>query len=225
MKLWPHRVKLDLIFIHIHKTGGKSISKILEDVYGKKHFRINRSYLRRNELHHLDRHSQHIPSRTRVLSGHLTYEESKRIARPETKWITWLRDPVDRVISNYYWRLKLNNTRSDLKGPMSDPDLSLEQFYRFPENQNWMSMFLDGIPLESFFFIGFLESFDEDVQTLGEMMRWNDTPHYHINKNVNFKPDKPEIPSSVKEAIAKLNAMDMELYDRAKKLRKKINPL
>jgi hypothetical protein len=217
---WTYRRSIDLIFIHIHKTGGKSISKILGEIYAESHFRINRSYLRRHGMPFLTAKSKEIPRSTKVLSGHLTYEEVRRAAHDKTKWVTWLRHPVDRVISNYFWRLKIDHANSLKTGQDQQRQMSIESFIENPENQNWMAMFLTGINIKDFFHIGFLETFNDDIDLLGQKLNWKDVPKYHINKNINFKPPNPDIDTNIKKRIEDLNTEDMRLYHEALKNRK-----
>ena len=209
---------LDLVFIHIHKTGGKSVSRILEDVYGSSHYRINQNVLRENKLVEIPGDDSVVPYSTRVLSGHLTFRSVKPILGNQTKVITWLRHPVDRVISNYLWRKHLNQEGRSSNYPLTSPDLTIEAFIHLERNQNRMSRFLRDLNLEDLFYIGFLESFDEDIQTLSTLLNWPEIQLHHINKRIRQDGTDPKFSSEVITAIEALNAEDIELYKKARSI-------
>src|SRR5690606_33266366 len=99
------KFNLELLSLHIPKTAGTSFRNILKSVYGEDavvRLDINKNLLTRlnEELYE----SPAIPN-ARVLHGHYFYKNiHKRVEIPEeVKIITWLRDPVKRVISNFYY--------------------------------------------------------------------------------------------------------------------------
>ena len=96
--------KLILISLHIPKTAGTSFRNILKSVYGENQvvrFDISRmGVVRMNENVY---QKSKLPN-VKVIHGHFTFQDlSGSFTLPETyKLITWMRDPVKRVISNYY---------------------------------------------------------------------------------------------------------------------------
>ena len=94
--------EIELISMHIPKTAGTSFRNILESVYGKSQvvrFDMRDSHAYMNERRYPGRR---LPNK-RVLHGHFKlYKLADRFELPSgVKTITWVRDPVDRVISNY----------------------------------------------------------------------------------------------------------------------------
>ena len=216
-----NRPILDIVFLHIHKTGGKSISRILSEKYGSTYARVNRAHLKRNHIDKLVPGILDFSSNTKVLAGHLRFQEVRHLLTSETKLITWLRHPVDRVISNYYWDIKrFEEGKTDTK-----PSPSLEEYAMQSEHQNWMTYFLDGLKLEDIYFIGLLETIDNDLSHMSEMLGWSDYDLHHINRNQLSSKSKPGVTKLQRELIASLNQSDMQLYEEAKLLRKHGDPL
>jgi len=96
---------LDLISIHIPKTGGTSFYQILQQVYGEG---LSVSYRRKDYKKVIQSgldFSKTITEDVKVLHGHLYYEELRTIHQSsDARVICWLRDPLERVISNQiYW--------------------------------------------------------------------------------------------------------------------------
>lgn len=95
----PHR--LEMISIHIPKTAGTSFYAILQDIYGKSHsIEVKREQARANA----GKFQRFLQPEHRVLHGHFHFEEIQNLYDPErVKLVSWLREPVSRVISNYYF--------------------------------------------------------------------------------------------------------------------------
>ena len=98
---------IELISIHIPKTAGRSFHEVLKRVYGgsldkryeKKHFFPDP--VKKEQL------SGVLPAGIRGIHGHLTISQVRHlIDKNQPKVITWVRNPVDRVISNYYYFMK-----------------------------------------------------------------------------------------------------------------------
>ena len=213
---------IDLISIHIAKTGGRSFFEILKNEYGdtldprykRRHYFPKKNY--DNEL--IDR----IPENVKVLHGHLLYKHVKDIhSTHKSKVITWFRDPVDRVISNYYF-LMLRLREDPNHKQIRKCNYSLMD-YANDSIQNKMSRYLSGIELEDLFFFGFLEDFERGVDILAKRLNWrNKVEEVHINTSVKHQQYKdiltsPEdITIQMRREIAKLNNNDVELFKRAK---------
>ena len=211
--VFPFRNKphLDVVFLHIHKTGGKSVSKVLKEVYGGQYARVNRAHLIRNEMALLRPGVLDFSNSTKVLAGHLRYNEVTHLIHANTKIITWLRHPVERVVSNFYWDQKRFD--EGLSGEV--PAANLEEYALRPSNQNRISFFLNGLELKRLFFIGFIDTFDEDLKKLSDLLGWRGVKYYHINKNTTKPKGRPVLSIEQKELIIRLNASDMQLYNEA----------
>ncbi len=207
---------LELLSLHIPKTAGTSFRNILKSVYGEDavvRLDINNKFITRlnEELYE----ATEIPN-ARVLHGHYFFENiQKRFSIPEeVKIITWLRDPVKRVISNYYYlesRLVeiLNEEQKNLN-ILSKMQRSLMEYARDEVNRNRQSKFLQGATPEDFDFIGIQENFDDDLIEIAKVLNWKSIPvSIHQNKT---PTERPKLSLEILEEIKYLNSDDVAIY-------------
>lgn len=209
--------RVELLSIHVPKTAGTSFHAILRQVYRQG---VSRPF-RRMEILAQTTPEALLTGEIRVVHGHFHYPEICTLHRAHgARLICWLRDPVDRVVSNYhFFKQKLrtpdqNPTNYQLNKHRKNE--SLATYARLPENQNVMSLFLEEAALEDFFFIGFQETFAADVRRLAALLDW---PPFGIeNLNGRTAPGYPKISQALREEIGRLNAKDVQLYERAVQL-------
>ena len=179
-------------------------------VYGKEHVR----HFERDECLLLNKNSQKIADvitdSTRVIHGHFRYKEVKDIVkRDKPKVVTFLREPVSRVVSNYkWWKQTLQSTTVlENKKRLNEP---IEVYIKQKETRNRMSFFLKGIRLKDLFFVGFLERFNEDLERLAKALGWKEVPVYHEKNSQNFSAANTDaIDEKLKKQIIKLNKKDL----------------
>lgn len=211
---------LEIISIHIPKTAGRSFYQVLKWAYGdqidlpknRDRFVVNGRF---------DEQSMDF-SKTTVLHGHFQYRHIAHLHNKyDPKLIVWLRNPVDRVISNYFYNLNMNLEKPWKQMAAVRKELSLMEFASRPRQQNAMSDFLSGIPVEAFFFIGITERFDADINILGSMLEWP-TPIPQSNENVGTNYyNNPKVPTqladiteSMRRQIRDFNREDVLLYEK-----------
>ena len=156
-----------------------------------------------------------LKERYNVIHGHFYYSEIRRFIGPEDDLITWLRQPVDRVVSNYFF------FKAGLDNPFRNPSQYLKNYHRKKEtlleyarkeeNQNRMQKFLAGSALEDFAFIGILENLEG---SLFELSNLYDKPMSAIPKLNIGRRRGSEIDDSTRRTIEGLNEMDMALYNQ-----------
>ncbi len=85
--------------------------------------------------------------------------------RVPLQFVTWLREPVERLGSHYhYWKRHYNPENAGiLHRRVVEEQWSLERFCLGPELQNTYCKFLWGMPLERFAFVGITEFYEEDL--------------------------------------------------------------
>jgi hypothetical protein len=213
---------LELVSLHIPKTAGTSFRTVLQERYGKRqvlHFDIYPSgaiHAKGKALKGCD-----LGKKTKVLHGHFGYRDlyEKVEINPKTPVITWLRHPVERVVSNYFF---LNKIMAGRLKERPDENLlarmgrSLSEFAQQEENQNRMSHFLAGADLKSFHFVGIQDYFEEDLQRLALSMQW---PMIANRVHNATEVKKPEISEAEYQLIESLNQRDIDLYEEALNLR------
>lgn len=215
--------KVELVSLHIPKTAGTSFRNTLKAVYGEKEvirFDINHGAIEVNERPYT---ATALPAHVKVLHGHFSYRElmNKVELSPSVPIITWLRHPVKRVVSNYFYlasiMAKLMDEERNHVDILSKMQRSLPEYAAAELNRNRMSRFLEGINLESLNFIGVVEHFEEDMQKLAGLLSWKKHPVFHYNNTGEQKADK--VDEQVLKDIAAWNEADMDLYNRALALR------
>ena len=148
----------------------------------------------------------------RIIHGH--FPATKYAHRyPGAQLVTWLRDPVERVVSHYR-HLQRRPSRAHTIGWRVHTDgLSLLDFAAIDSMRNLQSRYLMGLPLDRFAFIGLQERFDEMLP--GFFATVGREPVAAPIRNVS--PDKShlsryELEPEVRSALLDLNAADVELY-------------
>jgi len=214
------KAKVELVSLHIPKTAGTSFRNILKEVYGEEQvvrFDINRFISIENK----EFKGKKLASQIRVIHGHFSYEQLfEQVALPEgVPVITWLRDPVKRVISNYFYlskilREELNEEEKDLN-ILAKMQKTLIEYANAEPNRNRMSSFLKGSILEDFLFIGIMDHYEEDLKYLASILGWGEYTELQHNITV----DKPEVDEETLSIIKELNSKDIEIYKSALKHR------
>jgi hypothetical protein len=224
-----------VIFMHLHRTGGTTFLKLLDNIYDTAEtYTINGKRFRES----FDEFCQLPEERRkkyRLIKGHLFWG-LHRFCPNETTYITLLRHPIEKVISQYYWHL-----RPECIYPIP-PNMTLEEFLesgRFISTDNGMTRFIAGKDREDveygkcsqemldlaknnlqryFLAFGLTEYYDESLILFKKMLGWRQFPFYQ-KKNVHHKkPANSELSNREKEILVRYNHYDIELFEYARQL-------
>ena len=215
-----------VIFIHIPKAAGSTLKDIIRAQYPEGTiFEIDNVKARDEDLERLS--SQKLAS-LRCVHGHTAFGVHRLLPNPST-YITLLRQPVERIISHYYWvkshpnhylyqRVMVNNLSL-----LDYATLGLDQ-----DLDNGQARFITGLwdsdshsellttakrnLTDSFLAFGPVERFDGVLGLFHRRLGWRLTPYVRQNVTANRLP-KSAIDSHTIQRIEKVNAADMELYD------------
>ena len=225
---------MEVISVHVPKTAGTTFGKLLSSIYGPERIYMdyNDKPLNPNSVFNID-HSrwqaaaatqvQTIGTDYRVVHGHFPIYKYMNLLK-SAKSITWVRHPVSWLVSLYYYWKHTPETDHPLICRLQDEDLSLLEFAEHPLVRNRISqVFLNGLDLADFFFVGIHEHFRDDLWELTHLMGW---PNCGVGVE-NRSPEPGYLAlvhqhQSDKRLIDKLqsfNEDDMELYERALRLR------
>jgi len=228
----PFTPERPLFHLHVPKCGGTSVDTLVLSA-----FRPGEVW--RLELPIGCREWNPAPLRFPCYSGHVPYHLLTRLP-PKAAVFTFLRDPIDRAMSAYYFYRQFGRdgllAQKVMAGLERVCDLPLAEFLRAePEVAaayfgNVQTLMLcptrpDGPltrdhltaatrTLERLAFVGLTERFAESVVALCRRFGWPapDTP-----PRVNVTPDRPglaELDPDTRAALAEWTALDAELYRR-----------
>lgn len=171
-----------------------------------------------------------------LVTGHFTMAEVSQILH-ETFVFTFLREPVDRVISLYHFY------RQQPPGEALDPrvaQVQAEEFECFVEKltsrvspwSNWQTYVLSGcahcewpagdlLPsalanLEQLDFVGVQDHLASGLAALGQLRRWTVTPPPRPVNVTRSRPTREALAASVIRKLQDLNDCDTELYEAAR---------
>ena len=190
------------IFLHVHKTGGMSLTELLRDIYpANRIYLINGERYERAAAEFADL-PQHERDAYALLKGHMFFGYHRHLTRP-ARYFSMLRDPRKRLISLYNY---LYNHR--LYPQIQADNLSFEQFLSlgiYPTADNGLARFIAGIDYQAlpygqtneevvsvakanidrhFTFIGRIDRYDESLLLMKELLGWPTDPVYdRINRS------------------------------------------
>ncbi len=220
----PEEVKAKVISIHVPKTAGTTFKKILRQIYHPEEIFFD--YPHRGDLRH-NMLTNPKPG-IKVIHGHFpSHKYDSKF--PECRKIIWLRDPIKRLISLYFfwktWQILVESDGENL-APVKESSLTFLEFAAKPEMQNIIkSKFVQEQKLTDFYFVGIQEFFSEDLHELKGMLNWSE---YELEtQNTNPYPEYKLLLKEVlsnQEIVNKISAInqeDIELYQEALSLREK----
>ena len=130
------------------------------------------------------------------------------------KYISFVRNPVSRVISNYF-HIKKNVLRDHPDSYIVNKlDFSLEEFAKHPDNINHQFKYLQTKNLKEFLFIGNIENYDQSLQKLNSILGINMKNINKKNSNSFKEHDYSFVSKKTKNLIKNLNYLDIRLYEK-----------
>lgn len=216
--------EVELISLHIPKTAGTSFYHMLRQQYGDKNtVRLDVGTAKGKRINMLPMDEAYIGKKPKVVHGHFTKADlyDSLPLSEDIPIITWLRDPVERVISNYYYLGKILdgivNEKSRDVNILSKMQKSLTEYAQLEQCRNRLSKFLDGLQLKDLAFVGIVEHFDEDSARLAKMMGWKNTQALSVNRT--GSSHKRDVDPELRKLIAEWNSEDIALYQKVLSLR------
>src|SRR5258707_12286863 len=91
-----------LLFLHVHKTAGTTLHRIIEREYNPFHIYTIEGGRVEWSIDHLKKLPEWRRAALRVVKGHMSFGLHEFLPQPST-YITFLRDPVERCISSYFY--------------------------------------------------------------------------------------------------------------------------
>lgn len=146
-----------VIFMHIPKAAGVTLHRIIERQYRPTAIFTIRGKRVQESVDQFRRFSEAKRRKFRVIKGHMGFGLHNLLPQ-QSDYITMLRDPVDRIVSHYYYVLQ-SGPRHYLYNTVTAQRMSLEDYVRSgitPELNNGQTRLLSGIED-----IGVISNFDQ----------------------------------------------------------------
>jgi hypothetical protein len=156
-----------------------------------------------------------IPWRTRCIHGHFR-SDAFDAAAPGADRVTWLRHPVERVVSNYHHFLRHPDWANPCCRALLEGNLPLAEFAALPAMRNETTRYLAGKPAGDFRFIGVTERFAESLQVFSAIFGVKlprTLPHENVNPGRHT--ETYQISPAVRDRILELNLEDLSVYHAA----------
>jgi hypothetical protein len=233
-----------VIFTHIPKTAGTSLRHIIQSqfqphqVFEFYHLKTAPPKVRKG-IEKYNNLTVNQKKAIKFVSGHVGFGLHEFLLRP-CSYITVLRDPVERVVSYYYFLLRNQNNLVKNK--------SLEEFIKtYGGVHNSMSCYLSGLTLKAqlqdpnialnsqqfaqetleiaktnlkqhFQVVGLVEKFDETCILLRKVLGWN-LASFYVRKNVAKHSNSiKNLSPATLDLIHEFNALDIQLYAYAQEI-------
>jgi hypothetical protein len=223
------------IFLHLPKTAGTTFREILDRQYPP------------GQILNFDGNEAAAEATVRMLGpeqlaalriirGHLPYGLHRALGRP-ARYLTILRDPVERVISLYFhvWR----NHHHYCHAQVGEGKMPLIEFVRGGltlETDNAQARMLAGpeqLPFgtcgqslldtvrenlaRDFDLIGLTEAFEETVLVAREVLGWRRWPCF-AHRNVGWNKGLASVSDADQKIVREFNWVDQAVYDEARKM-------
>jgi hypothetical protein len=217
------------VFLHLPKTGGSSMSDMLNSIYHDEYRRINPDALARSVI------SNHGKIMYKAVLEHYALSDAfyNDISGPFNH-VTVLREPVDRVISQYYFLRRETShhlhrlAREHTLGEICGSDLIYTMGMSNVQTRRLVGSLISMNPRvallhakenlrEAFTFFGLFDKLDEFLAVCKFGLDWPDDvtlPHV----NVSNRPTHEEISPEIKQMILEKNRSDQLLYSYAEEV-------
>ena len=208
-RLYHHTM---ILSVHIPKTAGVSIRNLLKEHFGPGfvtyYWTLTDAW---------GRNVPDVPVSASCVHGHFQSDEFTG-KFPQAKLITWVRDPVDRVVSSYYYRLREPDWKHPVCQVLHQQKLSLGDYAALPQVRNEMIHFFGSKKPEDFHFIGFVEEFERSLDAMGKLLKMAACPPRHDNRNPEKTALRYELDPALRLKIMELNEQDVDLYARCRQI-------
>lgn len=218
-----------IISVHLPKTAGTSFFDALNTAFDGKVLRDYQDFPLHQTIHDRtykafadalfmedvlnDKHAE-----MQCIHGHFMPVKYALLPEHKTDFITWMRHPVNRLVSHYHhWVNTYNEHSPSLQKRVVEENWTLDDFACSLEMKNVYAQFLFSFPITRFKFIGITEYYSQDLNWLRENLLGQDIQESQLNRR---KTDY-SIDPKLKDEIETLHIEDMDLYEHALKMREK----
>ena len=228
-----------IISLHIPKTAGSSFGKALAEAYvnrikfdynyrklfkklhekGKSIDEIRTEWLQYPKNKSIIQYfcSNSLSNEIEVIHGH--FPANKYFAHFKFKkaiYITWVRDPFTRMVSNYFfWRSVKDKNGKLWNEKILQKNQTLEKFCFDDTMKNYQSQFFTNFNVKDFAFIGIVENYQDELKFLSKNVLHKKLSVYHENKTESSDLKNALQDEDLRKKFTKFHDKDYELYKYA----------
>lgn len=219
-----------IISIHMPKTAGVSFRATLEEHFGEgfshdyADFPLNQPPQTRYEsaIKAGEAVNRSDFSSISCIHGHFLPVKYLELANGrDCKFVTWLREPLARLVSHYhYWYRTYDESSlstAALHRRVVEESWSLEDFCLSKELRNVYTQFLSGFPMDKLDFIGITEHYEQDLRHFSEHYLCEKVTAKMLNRRSDSAVKVPEeqLSTDFWETVSVFHSEDIALYNMA----------
>jgi len=222
-----------IIFLHLPKTAGSTLGAIVRRQYPPESVYLRYAGPGTGPFEEILALPEPQRARLRLLMGHLPFGIHETLPGP-SRYVTILREPVERVVSHYYFVRRRPDHH--LHETVTSRRMTLRDFVESGiarELENGQTTWMGWTPeliarddrsspellararrnLEDRFVVaGLTERFDETLLVMRERLGWTRSIWYRQENVTRNRPALAEIDEDTRALIVERNGLDIELY-------------
>ncbi len=199
-----------IVSVHAPKCAGTSFRKILDSIFGRHIWHNYGDVFTREQAR-----TKIVPGKIRAIHGHFIADAFDDLF-PRRRLITWVRHPVERLVSNYYHYLRAPDMRDDCCRMVHERRLGLRDFADLDWMRNMSTRYLAGKPIEDFAFVGVAERFGESLEAFSRALGFRRVlamPRENVNPG--RASDRYPLSPADHSCLLERNQLDLDWYEKA----------
>jgi len=220
-----------IIHLHIPKTGGTTLRDIVNRQYSNESILTIPTIGESKNI--IETLSKDRINQLAIIQGHLKYGLHNNIDR-SVKYFAIMREPVDRVLSSYYYVISQSGNPQNLSS--AKKTMSIYEYINSGINPfliNGQTQLISGNtcsiddPLiksnklfdtakkninNNFILTGTTERFIESILLFKKLLNWK-APYFSRANRTKNKPDYSKVKSEIRNFIKEHNQLDIDLYN------------
>jgi hypothetical protein len=199
-----------IISVHIPKTAGSSFYAVLKTHYGWRLKHIQKQ----EDIAIWSTGKPYLSNKpfVQAIHGHIRPHQNWKSYYPNAKWVCWLRDPAERVLSAYYHLQKTQSLGDRNQTLFAQKQPTLPQFLTDEDFQPVIQIyerFLGNFNPADFAFIGRTEHFDDDLQRFAKLIHQPKLAPQIQNVGLNKPASDPSLLNEISATLTR----EYEIYN------------